>query len=249
MSKVDDAKKIAVTVSTLWDKYAEVIRDKKKSAERRWQEIIEGEHSYWLWDALVQSFATNGGARHWDNVSFLKSHFVSRGYGDPFSWPAMIGYSEKERSDWLSVAANPHFQRWESNRGWLVKFVAGYGAEDILARTQDGFATKTRDSCLASLKTIDGVSEKYARNLMMDVGHPEFMDNSFALDSRIGNFLGELTNRKHTYSAKSNEMWTELELVSIAHGLAMTAWEMDRLLFWFGKEVISASRTEKRQLR
>ncbi len=239
MTKKEDALKIAHAVGVLWERHSAEITQKRIVAETHWQNITSGKLPHWMWDALIQSFATNGGARHWENVSFLRSAFTTRGHEDPFSWPVVLLYSDKELVDWLGVVANPHFQRWEGNRRWLVEFANEYRDAEKLSRLQDGLAKKDRASCLATLNSIAGISDKYARNLLMDVGHPEFMDNSLALDSRIGKFLWTLTQRKHAYSAKSSEKWTESELVSIAHGLKISAWEMDRLLFWFAKSSVT----------
>lgn len=114
---------------------------------------------------------------------------------------------------------------------------------DDLSKVSLMLQAADRSKCIRLLKGIPGISDKYARNLMMDVGHPEFMDGSFALDSRILGFLEATTNLGHTYSQTSKSKWTENELIAIAHEAKLTAWEMDRLIFGFWSKSIGARET------
>lgn len=212
-------------------RFGEDVANAKRAAERRWLSIATGDEPYWLWNAFVQSSATNGGASHLDRLIFLRSQFEIACGIDPLSWEAVIRYNDDLLLQWLGVAANPHYQRWERIRDRLKEFVNTY--HDDLSKVSLMLQAADRSQGIKLLKGIPGISDKYARNLMMDVGHPEFMDGSFALDSRILGFLEATTSLGHTYSQLSKSKWTENELVLIAHEAGLTAWEMDRLVFGF----------------
>jgi hypothetical protein len=97
----------------------------------------------------------------------------------------------------------------------------------------DTVLTGDRQRCLVALTALPGISQKFARNVLMDIGHPKFMDHSLALDSRIQRFLERYSGLGHTYSATSSARWTETHLVQIAHRLGLTAWQMDRLIYGY----------------
>ncbi|WP_430253119.1 hypothetical protein [Neorhizobium sp. DAR64872/K0K18] len=207
----------------------------RKNAERRWVSIANGDEPYWFWNAFVQSSATNGGAGHLDRLIFIRKEFESACGIDPLEWETVTQYDNELLSQWVGVAANPHYQRWEQIRGRLKDFVTTNRCNlvEVSLRLQGS----DRAACIKLLKAIPGISDKYARNLMMDVGHPEFMDGSFALDSRILGFLEATTGLGHTYSQTSKTKWTENELVAIAHEAGHTAWEVDRLIFGFWSQL------------
>lgn len=218
-------------VRLVWTQFGSGVAEAKIAAENRWASIVAGHQPHWLWEALLQSAATNGGAKHLDRLAFIRSEFVAVSGVDPFAWEAITKYDEGPLLGWLGVAANPHFQRWEGIRDRLAEFVAAN--RDTLPKLSERILRGNRNACIDILNDIPGVRDKYARNLMMDVGHPQFMDGSFALDSRISGFLETITGIGHAYRSRSRTKWTEDELVGIAHDVGLSAWEMDRLIFGY----------------
>lgn len=229
----ENRQSLRAATETLRRFFGDSVAIAKAGAEERWSRIARGEEPAWLWNAVVQSSATNGGARHLDHLTFIRRQFEDVTGTDPLSWGSVIEYEEARLLEWLAIAANPHFQRWGGIKDRLRQFVDAN--RDKLFDVSSELLTVDRATCLAKLVEIPGVSDKYARNLMMDVGHPEFMDGSFALDSRLSGFLVAFTGAKHTFSGRSRAKWTEAELLAIAHAIGLTAWEMDRLVFgyWF----------------
>ena len=201
-------------------------------ATNRWRLIRNNQEPFWLWNAVLQAAATNGGSRHWDSIKFLKREFKTRSGADPFGWENITACDPETLEMWLGVAANPHYQRWRQIKERLVMFVSAY-REKQLAPLMDQIIESDRNACISILIRVPGVNQKYARNLLMDVGHPEFMDGSFALDSRIRNFLLKNTGVGHTYSRTSANSWTECQLVSVARECCLTAWQMDRLIYQY----------------
>ncbi|NTH24983.1 hypothetical protein G6K83_07835 [Agrobacterium rhizogenes] len=231
-----DAKNVGVlgdAVETLWKKHSTDILDRENTARLRWKAITEGLEPDWLWNAFLESLATNGGARHWEHLKFIRREFIGCGAADPLCWHQVLEYDHGKLDNWLSVAANPHFQRWKGIKRNLLDFVEAHRG-DRLRSAQEELARSDRESSISIMSALPGIKDKYARNLLMGVGHLHFMDNSLALDSRIEGFLNRVTGLGHTYRSRSAVAWTEGELVRLAHRVGITAWQMDRLLFEHG---------------
>ncbi len=89
-------------------------------------------------------------------------------------------------------------------------------------------SSQGRDAKIRFLKKFKGVKDKYARNIMLDVYHPEFTDAAIAIDSRIGGVL-----QRHRLPTLRDLKYDVLEalLISIAHNMGLIAWEIDRLIY------------------
>ena len=87
-----------------------------------------------------------------------------------------------------------------------------------------------RAAKLAFLDAFKGIGPKYARNIMMDVYHPEFRD-SIAIDVRI---KGISTVLGVSFSSYEEE---EAFYLAVAQEAGLSGWELDRILFNFTAEV------------
>jgi hypothetical protein len=79
---------------------------------------------------------------------------------------------------------------------------------------------------------FDGIGPKYARNIMMDVYHPEFR-NCIAVDQRVKN-LSRLLELKFANYDEEEHFYLD-----IASRAGLTGWVLDRILYWFLKDVIA----------
>ncbi|HEY3853400.1 MAG TPA: hypothetical protein VGO67_03290 [Verrucomicrobiae bacterium] len=79
------------------------------------------------------------------------------------------------------------------------------------------------------MKSFSGIGDKYARNIMMDVYHPEFRD-SIAVDARIKALSNALGVSFDSYADH------ERFYLSVAHDAGLNGWELDRLIFHFQDE-------------
>jgi hypothetical protein len=88
-----------------------------------------------------------------------------------------------------------------------------------------------RDAKIAFLRAFDGVGPKYARNILMDVYHPDFR-SSIAIDERIKEVSKALGVKFRTY-ADEEEFY-------LAAGLStgLNGWELDRLLYNFNEALL-----------
>jgi hypothetical protein len=80
------------------------------------------------------------------------------------------------------------------------------------------------DACIAFFKEFQGIGEKYARNMPMDI-HDHRVRNHFALDHRLKTILINITGRQLTYQDG------EEVLRFIASTLNVDGWTFDRVLY------------------
>jgi hypothetical protein len=85
-------------------------------------------------------------------------------------------------------------------------------------------AESGKDAKMQFLDKLPGIGPKYARNLMMDVYHPEFRD-CIAIDSRIKRVSKSLGLSFNSYDEH------ERFYLDVAHRAGIEGWELDRLLF------------------
>jgi hypothetical protein len=80
-------------------------------------------------------------------------------------------------------------------------------------------------------REFDGIGEKYSRNIMMDVYHPEFR-NSIAVDARIKKISKALGLSFRNYGD------AEQFFLSVAQQVAIEGWGLDRIMYRYLKEFV-----------
>ncbi len=88
----------------------------------------------------------------------------------------------------------------------------------------------TREALMAFMRQFRGVGPKYARNIFMDVYHPEFRQ-SIAIDARIESILKALGLSLKPYPDAEQFCLKTAEMVGL------NGWELDRLLYKFTDDV------------
>jgi len=102
-----------------------------------------------------------------------------------------------------------------------------------LEAAQDEFGSRDgKEAKMDFLKQFKRIGDKYARNIGVDIFHPDFRD-TIALDTRIGNVTDELDIEFESYEQE------EKFYVAVADRLEITPWELDRILYRYTDEVIA----------
>ena len=96
------------------------------------------------------------------------------------------------------------------------------GGPDVVKATL--CACSGRDEKIAFLKTFQGIADKYARNILMDVYHREFRQ-SIAYDERLKKIAAALRLTFMRYDD------AEQFFLGVAHSAGLNGWESDRLLY------------------
>lgn len=181
----------------------------------------------WIWEALLLSFGTMGNSRGAVLVHNPQIHATVR-------FDALRELSRDARRDAIETALRAAKVRMPSVKTrWLVenfdRIVADGGLQAVKDRLSEcrGIAAKLR-----FLRTFKGIGQKYARNLMMDVYHPDFRD-SIAVDVRIKSVSARLGLAFTRYADE------EKFYLCVARRAGLSGWELDRLLYNFTADVVS----------
>lgn len=182
-----------------------------------------------LWLSLVESMSSMGNSRGYDGL-----------FGDPANYArirfeALALLSPEERFRELSRTLSAAGVRMPDRKAeWLA---ADF---DFIQRTGGPVKAKDellnqpgRDAKIAFLKRLAGIGDKYARNIFMNVYHPEFRQ-SIAVDSRIESVLGALgLDELKSYEAR------EQFLVEAAKEAGVDGWDLDRMLYNFKDQLFA----------
>lgn len=204
--------------------------------ERHRLEQLKAEYSQlkrpdFVWHYLLQSFATMGNVRGWDGLIQNRHNYQK------VTFDVLSQLSPSERLSILENTLRDAKVRMPSKKAeWLAKNfdrilrMGGLQAVKTELLSKSGRAEKIR-----FLKTFDGIGDKYARNIMMDVYHPDFRE-SIAVDARISSLSDELGLSFDNYEDH------EKFYLDVAHEIGLNGWELDRLIFNFTDQIIQRLR-------
>ena len=183
-----------------------------------------------LWHYLLQSFATMGRAAGWHGLIGNKANY------NKLRFEVLAKLSPKDRRVQVEDTCRAAKIRmpgikasYISNCFDQVQQLGGPKAAKARLLAQPG-----REAKIAFLKSFSGIGDKYARNIMMDVYHPEFR-GSIAIDARIQAVSASFGLRFDSYQAHE-----EFYLL-VASDAGLNGWELDRLMFNFQNEFLSQS--------
>lgn len=184
---------------------------------KAWERYME--RPDFLWHFLLQSFGTMGRASGWAGLSKPENY-------NRITYEALTALPASQR---LAVAESA----CRDGKVRMPVIKAGYivGCFDRIKQLGGPEAAKKqlleqpgRDAKIQFLKTFPGIGDKYGRNILMDVYHPDFR-NSIAIDVRIkdiSQFLG---------ISFPNYAQHEQFYLDTAHEAGLNGWELDRLMF------------------
>ena len=105
---------------------------------------------------------------------------------------------------------------------------------DAVAASSYARGLKNRTEKIDFALQFDHISNKYARNIWMDIADPH-MDQAIPIDSRIQKFIDKL-GLKGNFQTLKGYLKLEGELLQIASEAGLSGWEFDRLLWWDEKD-------------
>lgn len=180
-----------------------------------------------VWHYLLQSSATMGRAAGWHGLIGNRENYARVTYDllsqlDDAKRLAVL--DETLRA--AKVRMPGQKARWLAKNFDRIKQLGGPAESRRQLLEAPG-----RDGKLEFLMQFDGIGPKYARNIMMDVYHPEFRD-SIAIDVRISGISKALGLDLANYEEH------EAFYLTVAEEAGLEGWEVDRLLFNFRDEVL-----------
>jgi hypothetical protein len=182
-----------------------------------------------IWHLLLQSFSTMGNSRGWDGL------ILNQGNYQRVTFDALSALNDEERLCRLTTVLHdakvrrPNMKAKQLNENYkMIIAIGGLERAREMAFAQVGTKAK-----IAFMKCFSGIGDKYARNVWMDIYHPDFYDN-IAIDDRIKQITVAMGYRFATY------LEHEQFFLGIAKESNLQGWELDRLLYNFKEDVLKA---------
>lgn len=190
-------------------------------------EALKAEHSQlerpdFIWHFLLQSFSTMGNSRGHLGLIGNRHNYnqVTFEAVSPLTPPARLSQFVRVLSD-AKVRMPRRKAEWLDRNHNLIVAMGGLETARRQALSQPGAKAK-----IQFMKQFAGIGNKYARNIWMDVYHPDFYDR-IAIDERIKKISQVLGYSFSTYEAH------EQFYLAIAREAGLQGWDLDRLLYNF----------------
>jgi hypothetical protein len=182
-----------------------------------------------IWDWLLSSFATLGGARGYDNLMADKVAYQN------LSYRALATLSRPSRRAQVRRALKRARIRFPNKKTRFVLACFDRIQQDLKGLRQAKnklFAARGKQAKMDFLEGFAGIGPQYARSIMMDIYDPAFR-KSVKIDTRISGISKELALPFGTREHKEHEEF----YLSATRDLRITGWELDRILFNFTEDV------------
>ena len=182
--------------------------------------LMLGAHPEWPWKGLLISAATRGGSWRW------------AGKVEPLFDDGTLAWHTLENADnrpdaFLQVGRFKN--RTADSLEKLYQFVSAEGGPvGVRARLSELDAA----GVISFWCNHDGISDKYARNMMLDIYDQRFRTGFFAIDSRIDKLLPELG-----YAGPRHYAEKECFLGALAADASLDGWTLDRLLYNWNSDI------------
>jgi hypothetical protein len=182
-----------------------------------------------VWDSLLQSFSTMGNSRGWQGLVETPANW------DRVTHEAIRRLANGKRLEHIDGVLRDAVVRMPAQKAkWLVaNFDRIERMGGVESAKQKAFASKGRDGKIAFMTQFDGIGDKYARNIWMDVYEPDFHD-AIAIDERIKKISAILGVSFAAYD-EHERFYQEL-----ATEAGLQPWELDRLLYHFNVPILAA---------
>jgi hypothetical protein len=214
------------------NRLASVIRSLAEKKRCDLERLKEGQKHWsrhdFIWHSLLGSFSTMGNAR---GAELMRDNeLYSR-----VSWEAISRVPRRTRLKTLCrTLSQAKVRMAEKKAAWLnsnfERIREAGGPEAIKRQLEDSSGCEGK---IVFLRSFKGIGPKYARNIMMDVYHPDFR-NSVAVDARINMVSQALGLAFESYEEEEDFC------CSVAHAAEVQPWELDRLIWNFQDEVMNA---------
>jgi len=202
---------------------------KKTLQELKTKARARAERPTFVWDSLVQSFATMGNSRGW--AGLVENEENAR----RVSYAVVKALQPAKRLAHLDRVLRDAVVRMPTQKAnWLVaNFQRIERMGGVAKASKAAFDAPGRDAKLAFMLQFDGIGDKYARNIWMDVYHPDFHD-AIAVDERIKKITATIGYSFARYD-DHERFYQEL-----AADAGLQPWELDRLLYHFNEPILAA---------
>lgn len=190
----------------------------------------QAKRSDFLWFILLQSFSTMGNSRGWHGLIGTEDNY------NRISYDYVISKVDKSKrlTHFDMVLRDAKVRMPTKKAEWLVSNLNRIEAcGGIINVNKIAFSKKGRVEKIKFAKEFDGIGNKYARNIWMDIYDKDFYE-SIAIDERIKNISEALDIKLNGYEDH------EKFYLDLASKINLQGWELDRLMYNFNTEILKA---------
>jgi hypothetical protein len=179
-----------------------------------------------IWEALLRTLPVTGNSRGLNGLMETPENHNSVSYGQLRKRP------QRERRRVVENTLRRAGVRWARKAFWLNEdFDVIEKQGGPRAYTERLLVLPGKECKIAYLRKLKGIGEQSARNLMMNVHHPDFRD-SIKVDERFAKVSKKL-------GLRNGADYQEKFYCSVAQRAGLEGWELDRLLYNFTDEFLS----------
>lgn len=183
----------------------------------------ELDHPDFIWHELLLSFATMGNSRGAEGLIHNRDNY-KRVTFEALKRRRTNVSRHRELRAVLRVAK---VRMPDKKADWLTENYHRVAAMGGPAKAKETLlSTEGREGKIKFWRGFKGIGKKYARNIMMDVFHPDFR-NYIAVDERIKKITRALGLTFRTYESE------EQFYLDVAEKAGLKGWELDRMLYNF----------------
>ena len=186
-----------------------------------------------VWHFLLQALSTWGSSAGWEGLIHSEENY------ERVTWAALLPLSRAARIRQAEAAFRAARMRYASKKAQYLAdnmaLIQSWGGLSVARERL--FSAPGAEGKIRFLRRLKGIGDKYARNIMMDVYHPEF-HNHIAIDERIKRVLEAVGAPEGSYAEQ--ETW----LLSVAKDAGLNGWALDRILYHHRDAVLAAVQTD-----
>jgi thermostable 8-oxoguanine DNA glycosylase len=176
-----------------------------------------------VWHELLLSFATMGNSRGAEGL--IRNHDNYKRV--TFEALKRKGTNASRLGELREVLRTAKVRMSDRKADWLTENYDRVAALGGPTRAKEALLnTEGREEKIKFWRGFKGIGKKYARNIMMDVYHPDFR-NYIAVDERIKRITRALGLTFRTYEPE------EEFYLDVAKQAGLEGWELDRILYNF----------------
>lgn len=212
-------------VEILWE-LAQEKRTRLEELKIAEQENVKRED--WVWHALLEANASQGNNRGYEGLILTPANYAR------VAWDALRQVKRSDRLAAIEAGLRAGSVRMPARKAGFLDdnydMIESMGGPAEAKRRLFGAAG--REGKMTFLKAFKGIGDKYARNIMMNLHHPDFRD-SIAIDERI--------KKVSEAAGLTFDTFEEHEgfYLGVAREAGLEGWEVDRLIFHFATEVMA----------
>lgn len=219
--RAERLQRLVSAIQPVYEAHQTQLEDLKRKCLHHW------ESPDFIWEGLLRSASTWGAAR---GIKLMNPENIAQ-----IRYEALLPLASNERrarlETALKLAGVRYFNKKAAYLDQNFELIKKYGGPEKVKELL--ISKRDRQPKMSFLEGFLGIGPKYSPNMMMDTYHEDFRE-SIAIDSRLKHVMKALGVEFDDGKYEDAERF----FLEAAHKAGLNGWELDRLLFNYGQEVL-----------